>query len=164
MTDNRSAGPQLHLVRTADPFDAAVRLLLPVASLALTELPGACDATVLVREDGPGNDGRSAEVSTAMDLRVVSNSQLKDMEGPLAEALDTGLAVECPDLGRESRWPTAVRRLRSTGVHSCAVAVVRDGGAVYALMLYGAGPGSLSPGLRLDRRLAAWISQARFRV
>jgi len=115
------------------------RSLNKLAELAAWQVPSCSGANAVVWRDGEV----VSIASTHPDLAELAELQLKAGTGPLAEVIERGAAVSCPDTLDESRWPEFTEAALSRGVR-CSVHLVRElpRGAL-VLSLFGVRPGVL---------------------
>ena len=115
------------------------RSLNKLAELAAWQVPSCSGANAVVWRDGEV----VSIASTHPDLAELAELQLKAGTGPLAEVIERGAAVSCPDTLDESRRPEFTEAALSRGVR-CSVHLVRElpRGAL-VLSLFGVRPGVL---------------------
>ena len=115
------------------------RSLNRLAELATSQVPACAGAHAVVWRDGEV----VATAATHPDLAELADLQLSSGRGPLVAARDAGVAVSCPDMLDETRWPRYAEAALRRGVR-CSVHLVRDlpHGAL-VLSLFGVRPGVL---------------------
>jgi ANTAR domain len=115
------------------------RSLNRLAELAAWQVSACAGAHAAVWRDGEV----AAAAATHPDLAELADLQLSVRRGPLVAAMDEGVAVSCPDMLNETRWPEYAEAALSRGVR-CSVHLVRGlpHGAL-VLSLSGVRPGVL---------------------
>ncbi|HEY1624518.1 MAG TPA: ANTAR domain-containing protein [Streptosporangiaceae bacterium] len=118
----------------------AVRSLSRLAEMAAWQVPGCSGVTAAVWYDHEV----ISYTSTHPDLAALAELQLRSGAGPMLAAAETGLAVNCPDMLEETRWPEFADAALRHGVR-CAVHLVRGMPPRQALVLalFGVRPGAL---------------------
>jgi hypothetical protein len=112
------------------------RSLNKLAELAAWQVPSCSGANAVVWRDGEA----VSVASTHPDLAELAELQLKARTGPLAEAIERGAAVSCPDTLDEARWPEFTEAALQRGVR-CTVHLVRElPRGVLVLSLFGVRP------------------------
>jgi len=131
--------PELaELLSSTSPVEDSLFKLAAVAAHAVTP-PASCGITLR-------QDGRPMTVSSSDDLAAaVDEIQYGHDEGPCLQALATGVVVNVPDLGEESRWDGYRRQALAHGVRSSlSLPLSAHGQLVGALNLYAATAGAFS--------------------
>jgi ANTAR domain len=110
-----------------------------LAELAAWQVPACAGAHAVVWRDGEV----IAVAATHPDLAELADLQLSAGRGPLFAAVAEGIAVSCPDMLGETRWPEYAEAALRRGVR-CSVHLVRElpHGAL-VLSLFGVRPGVL---------------------
>jgi hypothetical protein len=117
------------------------RSLSRLAELAAWQVPGCAGSNAVVWYDREA----ISVAATHPELAELAELQLRAGAGPLIEAMLTGVAVNCPDMLSESRWPEFADAALVRGIR-CSVHLVGETGGVGAtliLALYGVRPGVL---------------------
>ena len=97
------------------------RSLSKLAQIAVRQVPGCSAASASVWRDGE----LVTTAATHPDTAELAEIQLKAGGGPLVEAAAAGIAVSCPDLLTETRWPEFAEESLRRGVR-CSVHMVRE--------------------------------------
>jgi hypothetical protein len=120
-------------------YGGEARSLNKLAELAAWQVPTCAGAHAAVWRDGD----MIGAAATHPDLAELADMQLTMSQGPLIAAADAGLAVSCPDMLEESRWPDYADAALRRGVR-CSVHLVRElPDGVLVLSLFGVRPGVL---------------------
>ncbi len=110
-----------------------------LAELAAWQVPACAGAHAVVWRDSEV----IAVAATHPDLAELADLQLSTGRGPLFAAVEEGIAVSCPDMLDEARWPEYAEAALRRGVR-CSVHLVRElAHGALVLSLFGVRPGVL---------------------